>query len=325
MNKIQSKEWAQRIRNRDRKAASKLISAVENKEKIARDVLKSLSITPGKAISLGITGPAGVGKSCLVSCLIGAFRKRSRTVGVIAVDPSSPFTGGAFLGDRVRMISHTRDEGVFIRSMATRGYLGGVARGTLDTIRVMEAMGNDVIMVETVGTGQDEIEISQIVQTCLLVLTPNLGDDIQAMKSGVMEIGHIIVLNKTDLPGKEKALLDLETSLRFRSSKEDGWSVPIVCTSASNEEGVDDLMEEVEKHQTYLRKGEGLSKFLFQRAEKEGSVLLKDEIERAIFHGLKGTGLRRNYLEKITRGEIDPYTAVEEVMDRFIKNYSGDL
>jgi len=325
MNRMQAKEWAQRIKNRDRKAASKLISAIENKEKIARDVLKLLFIAPGKAISLGITGPAGVGKSCLVSCLISAFRKKGQTVGVIAVDPSSPFTGGAFLGDRVRMISHTRDEEVFIRSMATRGYLGGLARSTLDALRVMEAMGKEVIIVETVGTGQDEVEISQIVQTCLLVLTPNMGDDIQAMKSGIMEIGHILVLNKTDLPGKERALLDLETALRFRSSKEEGWSVPIVCTSASHEEGIDQLMKEVEKHQTHMRKGEGLSKFLFRRAEKEGSVLLKDEIERAIFHGLKGTGLKRNYLEKITRGEIDPYTAVEEVMNRFIKNYPGDL
>jgi LAO/AO transport system kinase len=322
---MKAREWAQRVKGGDRKAASKLITAIENKEKIARDVLKLIFSAKGSAISLGITGPAGVGKSCLVSCLIATFRKKGKTVGVIAVDPSSPFTGGAFLGDRVRMMSHIRDPEVFIRSMATRGYLGGLARSTLDTMRVMEAMGKDVIMVETVGTGQDEIEIAHIVQTCLLVLTPNMGDDIQAMKSGIMEIGDIIVLNKTDLPGKEKALLDLETALRFRSSVEDGWSVPIVCTSAAKEEGIEVLLEEIRRHQTHMRAGEGLSKFAFQRAEKEGAVLLKDEIEQVIFHRLKGTGLRRKYLEKITSGEIDPYTAVEEVMNLFIKNYSRDL
>jgi len=317
---MEAKEWALKVRRGDRKAASKLISAIENKEKIARNVLKLLFYGTGKAVSLGITGPAGVGKSCLVSCLITAFRKKGKTVGVIAVDPSSPFTGGAFLGDRVRMMSHTRDDGVYMRSMATRGYLGGLARSTLDTMRVLEAMGKQVVMVETVGTGQDEIEIAQIVQTCLLVLTPDMGDDIQAMKSGIMEIGNIIVLNKTDLPGKEKALLDLETALRFRSPAEEGWSTPIVSTSASKGEGIEELMNEIEKHQAYLRTGEGLSKFAFKRAEKEGAVLLKDEIERAIFHGLKGTGLRRRYLEKIAGGEIDPYSAVEEVLSRFIKD-----
>jgi LAO/AO transport system kinase len=191
-------------------------------------------------------------------------------------------------------------------------------------MRVLEAMGKQVIMVETVGTGQDEIEVAQIVQTCLLVLTPNMGDDIQAMKSGIMEIGNIIVLNKTDTPGKEKALLDLETALRFRSSVEDGWPVPIVCTSASKVEGIEELVNAIEKHQSHLRTGEGLSKFVFKRAEKEGSVLLKDEIERAIFDSLKGTGLRRKYLEKIAAGEIDPYTAVEDVLGRFIKDYPRD-
>ncbi len=321
---MEAKEWALKVRSGDRKAASKLISAIENKEKTARNVLKLLFHGTGKAVSLGITGPAGVGKSCLVSCLITAFRKKGKTIGVIAVDPSSPFTGGAFLGDRVRMMSHTRDEGVYIRSMATRGYLGGVARSTLDTMRVLEAMGKEVVMVETVGTGQDEIEVAQIVQTCLLVLTPDMGDDIQAMKSGIMEIGNIIVLNKTDLPGKEKALLDLETALRLRSSSEEGWSAPIVCASASKGEGIEELMKEIEKHQAHLRTGEGLYEFSFKRAEKEGSVLLKDEIERAIFRGLKGTGLRRKYLEKIAGGEMDPYSAVEDVMNRFIKDPPRD-
>jgi len=317
---MDAEEWGQKIREGDRRSAARLISAIERKEEIARDVLKRLFVPAGKTISVGVTGPVGSGKSCLVSALISAFRKKGQTVGVIAVDPSSPFTGGAFLGDRVRMQAHTRDEGVFIRSMATRGYLGGLARYTLDAMRIMEGMGKDVILLETVGTGQDEVEISCIVQTCLLVLTPSMGDDIQAMKAGIMEVAQIIALNKADLPGVEKALLDLEVALRLRPSPQGEWKVPIVSTVATREEGIKNLVGEIEKHQAHLRTGDRLNKFCFQRAEKEGAILLKDEIERVIFQGLKGTGLRRKYLEKIASGEIDPYTAVEEVMGLFIKD-----
>lgn len=312
-------EWAKKIKENDRMAAAKLISAIERKEQIARDVLKHLFMPVGKTLVLGVTGSAGAGKSCLVSCLIGAYRKQDKTVGVIAVDPSSPFTGGAFLGDRLRMQAHGRDRGVYIRSMASRGYLGGLARGTVDAMRVMEAMGHDVVIVETVGTGQDEVDVARLVQTCLLVLTPTMGDDIQALKAGIMEIAHVVVLNKADMPGKQKALLDLEVALKMRRVEEEGWLVPVVPTVATTGEGIDDAAEQIEKHQAHLRKGEGLKQYSFRKAEKEGSVIIKDEIERVIFDHIRGTGLRRKYLDRIVAGQIDPYTAVEEVMALFIK------
>lgn len=319
MSDIHVEEWAQKVRENDRKAAAKLISSLERKEEVARAVLKHICIPTGKVMVLGVTGSAGTGKSCLVSCLIGALRKKGKTVGVIAVDPSSPFTGGAFLGDRLRMQAHGRDKGVYIRSMASRGYLGGLARGTVDAMRVMEAMGHDVVLVETSGTGQDEIDVARLVQTCILVLTPTMGDDIQAMKAGIMEVAQIIVLNKADIPGKEKALLDLDLALRMRPATEDGWSVPIVPTVATTEQGIVELFDRIEAHQTHIRKGDGLKKFAFRKAEEEGSILIKDEIERVIFNHIRGTGLRRKYLDMIVAGKIDPYTAVEEVMSRFIK------
>ena len=269
MNELSVEQWAQKVKENDRRSAAKLISAIERKEKIARDVLKHLFVPAGKTVVIGVTGSAGAGKSCLVSCLISAFRKRGKTVAVIAVDPSSPFTGGAFLADRLRMQAHGRDKGVYIRSMASRGYLGGLARGTVDAMRVMEAMGHDVVIVETIGTGQDEIDVARLVQTCILVLTPTMGDDIQAMKAGIMEIAQIAVLNKADMPGKEKAILDLEVALRMRPAAEDGWTVPVLPTVSTTEEGVDDVVNHIEKHQAHIRKGDGLKKYAFNKAEKE--------------------------------------------------------
>lgn len=317
MNRIPAGEWARKVKEGDRRSAARLISAIERKEHIARRILKHLYMPVGKTVIIGVTGSAGSGKSCLVSCLIAGYRKKGMTVGVIAVDPSSPFTGGAFLGDRLRMQVHGRDRGVYIRSMASRGYLGGLARGTVDAMRVMEAMGHDVVIVETVGTGQDEVDVARLVQTCLLVVTPNMGDDIQAMKAGIMEIASIVVLNKADMPGKEKALFDLEVALRMRPTQP--WNVPVVPTVASTEEGTEELVAQIEKHQGHIRASEGLRDYAFRKAEQEGSVLIKDEIERVIFDHIRGTGLRRKYLDMIVAGEIDPYTAVEEVMNLFVK------
>jgi len=324
MSDINVEEWAQKVRENDRRAAAKLISAIERKEKIARAVLKHIYVPVGKVVVLGVTGSAGAGKSCLVSCLISALRKKGKTVGVIAVDPSSPFTGGAFLGDRLRMQVHGRDKGVYIRSMASRGYLGGLARSTVDAMHVMEAMGHDVVIVETVGTGQDEIDVARLVQTCILILTPTMGDDIQAMKAGIMEVAQIAVLNKADMPGKEKAILDLEVALRMRPVTEDGWAVPVVPTIATTGKGISEVVDRIEEHQAHIRKDDGLKKFAFQKAEKEGSVLIKDEIERVIFDHIRGTGLRRRYLDMIVAGKIDPYTAAEEVMSLFIKKSKND-
>jgi LAO/AO transport system kinase len=303
MSVINTAEWAKKIRENDRMAAAKLISAIERKEQVARDVLKHLFVPVGKTTVLGVTGSAGAGKSCLVSCLIG----------------------GAFLGDRLRMQAHGRDRGVYIRSMASRGYLGGLARAAVDAMRVMEAMGHDIVIVETVGTGQDEVDVARLVQTCLLVLTPTMGDDIQALKAGIMEIAQVVVLNKADMPGKQKALLELEVALKMRRVEEKGWPVPVVPAVATTGEGIDEVMDQIEKHQAYMRKGDGLKQYAFHKAEKEGSVIIKDEIERVIFDHIRGTGLRRKYLDKIVAGQIDPYTAVEEVMALFIKKSKKNI
>ena len=193
-------------------------------------------------------------------------------------------------------------------------------------MRVMEAMGHDVVIVETVGTGQDEIDVARMVQTCILVLTPTMGDDIQAMKAGIMEVAQIVVLNKADMPGKEKAVLDLEIALRMHPVGEEAWSVPVVPTVATTGEGIDDLVDRIGKHQKHIRKGNGLKQFAFRKAENEAGILIKDEIERVIFDHIRGTGLRRKYLDMIVSGKIDPYTAVEEVMSLFIKQskYDGE-
>jgi LAO/AO transport system kinase len=183
----------------------------------------------------------------------------------------------------------------------------------------MEAMGHDIVIVETVGTGQDEVDVARLVQTCLLVLTPTMGDDIQALKAGIMEIAQVVVLNKADMPGKQKALLDLEVALKMRRVEEEGWPVPVVPAVATTGVGIDEVMDQIERHQVHMRKGDGLEQYAFRKAEKEGSVIIKDEIERVIFDHIRGTGLRRNYLDRIVAGRIDPYTAVEEVMALFIK------
>jgi LAO/AO transport system kinase len=203
--------------------------------------------------------------------------------------------------------------------MASRGYLGGLARGTIDAMRVMEAMGHDIVIVETVGTGQDEVDVARLVQTCLLVLTPTMGDDIQALKAGIMEIAQVVVLNKADMPGRQKALLDLEVALKMRRVEEERWPVPVVPAVATTGVGIDEVMDQIERHQVHMRKGDGLEQYAFRKAEKEGSVIIKDEIERVIFDQIRGAGLRRKYLDRIVAGRIDPYTAVEEVMALFIK------
>ncbi|UCD30228.1 MAG: methylmalonyl Co-A mutase-associated GTPase MeaB [Planctomycetota bacterium] len=246
--KSSPQELVQKLLSGDRRAASRLISLVENQSDEAGDVMKLVYPHTGKSMILGITGAGGSGKSSLINQLIDRFRHRQRKVAVLAVDPSSPFSGGALLGDRIRFQKHTTDSGVYIRSMGSRGYLGGLARATTDVVRIMEAMGNDVIIIKTLGVGQDEFDIIHIAQTCILVLTPGMGDDIQAMKAGIMEISDLIVLNKADLDGADVALRTLEATLHFSSQKEDdAWSPRVIPTVAvaprSGEiQGIDELL-----------------------------------------------------------------------------------
>jgi len=319
------REMVQRLLAGDRRIAARMITLVEDGAEGCNDLMKLVYPHTGKAVVVGVTGSGGSGKSSLINHLIGKFRNQGKRVGVVAVDPSSPFSGGALLGDRIRFQAHSLDEGVYIRSMGSRGYLGGLARATSDVVRIMEAMGNDVIIVETLGAGQDEIDIIHVAQTCALVLTPGMGDDIQAMKAGIMEIADLIVLNKADLEGANLCLRNLEAIVHYSLDKgESRWVlrvVPTVASASKNEniQGIDDLVEAIEAHQAYLHDSRAIDEVQAKRVEQELGLVFKDELQKVIFKGLKGTGKKRQYIKAILEGRTDPYSVVEQVLGAFLK------
>lgn len=238
-------------------AAARLMRNIEENDPSARDAVKALLPHTGQAHIIGVTGPPGAGKSTLLDRLIAAFRQREQTVGVVVVDPTSPFTGGALLGDRLRMQRHAADKGVFIRSLATRGSLGGLTLSTYDIVTVMDAMGKAVILIETVGTGQDEVEIADLAHTNIVVTIPGLGDGIQAIKAGILESGHIFAVNKADMPESDIAVRQMEAMLDMRHYAEDAWKPPVVATSPLRNEGIDTLMARIDQHRDYLRTHSG--------------------------------------------------------------------
>lgn len=316
-------EMVERLFAGEHLAAARIITLVENEMDGYHDIMRQVYQHTGEALIVGITGSGGVGKSSLTNHVIKKFRDQDKTVGVVVVDPSSPFSGGAFLGDRIRLNRHTQDEGVYIRSLASRGYLGGLSRATYNVVRIMEAMGKDVIIVETLGAGQDEIDVIHIAQTCLLVITPGMGDDIQAMKAGIMEIADIIVINKADLDGAEIALRHLQAALTVAPIKEGAW-VPRVTPTVSvgskpdHIKGIDTLMELIGEHQSYLHESESMAQVKFERIEQELGLIFTDELQKLVFKGLKGTGKKKKYIEQIMQGKSDPYSVVEEVLQTYI-------
>lgn len=315
----------QSLLNGSRRAAALVITMVENQSAETNELMKLIYPHTGKSMVVGVTGAAGSGKSSLITHLIRKFRDKGKRVGVVAVDPSSPFSGGAFLGDRIRFQQHALDEGVYIRSMSSRGYLGGLARSTSDVVRIMEAIGNDLVIVETLGAGQDEMDIIHVAQTCILVLTPNMGDDIQAMKAGIMEVADIVVLNKADLDGAVNCLRNLEATIHMAMShKDDGWAVPrvipTVATAAKTEDlqGIDELVEAISTHQAYLHESLVIDRIQAKRIEQELGLVFRDEVEKFIFKGLSGTGRKRQYIKGILEGRTDPYSVVEDVLTTFL-------
>lgn len=321
-------ELAGKLLEGNRRAVSRLITLVEDGSAGIDEAMKRIYPHTGRAMLVGITGAGGSGKSSLVDHLIEGFRKRNLRVGVVAVDPSSPFSGGALLGDRIRFQRHALDEGVYARSMGSRGYLGGLARATTDVCRILEAMGSDVVIIETLGAGQDEIDIINIAQTCLLVLTPGMGDDIQAMKAGIMEIAHIMVLNKSDLDGAEACLQSLEAALHDApgAKGEDAWVPRVIPTvawamRARDISGMEKLVEEILSHQAHLRKSRTLESVQNRRIELELGLIFRDVLEQIVFSGLKGTGRKKECIRAIREGRNDPYTVVDEVLkETFIWN-----
>ncbi len=310
------------VLNGDRQAVARAITIIENNTKEAQEISSQLYAHTGKAQKIGITGPGGVGKSTLVEKLIRELRKQCKTVGVIAVDPTSPFSGGAFLGDRIRMQELSTEEGVFIRSMATRNNPGGVARATKDAVRILDASGKDVVIVETVGAGQSEVDIMKIADTVVVVLAPGFGDEIQAIKAGLMEIGDIFVVNKADRENANKAITDIQAMLELGNEK-DKWNPPIVRTIATSGEGSNNLLAEIEKHRNYLVKGEARLKQR-QMIEAEFIDAIKLNTVEHIVESLRKTGKLNVLISKMVAREIDPVTAAEKIVSEYIKKPNKD-
>lgn len=299
--------------NGDTRALARAISLVEDRAPQGEALLRQMFEDTGRARIIGVTGSPGSGKSSLVDRLAADYRKESAQIGVVAVDPSSPFTGGAILGDRIRMQSLSTDPGIFIRSMATRGYLGGLAAATTDVIRVLDAAGRDPILVETVGVGQDEIDIVKLVDVSVVVLVPGMGDDIQALKAGIMEIGDIFVINKCDRPGVEKMEQAL-TAILSLAHREDGWMPPIIKTIATEGSGTEQLRKCIEG---YLQRSEGTAQRLARKREAARHHLTRLLHERLVKNAIDatfpGSGLD-HVLDKIARHETDPYAAMDAVV-----------
>jgi LAO/AO transport system kinase len=292
----------------DTRASARLMRMLDDRMPQATEVLRLLYPHTGRAQVVGITGNPGSGKSTLTSRLIGHWRKQGKKVGVLAIDPSSPFSGGAILGDRIRMMEHASDNGVFIRSLATRGALGGLSRSTSDTVHVMDAMGCDVVLIETVGVGQDEIDIVRTAHTTVVVLVPGLGDDIQAIKAGILEIADLFVVNKSDLDGADRTVGDLR-GLQMLLSEMPPWLPPIVRTVAAKGEGVTELMQQIELHRQFLQTHEAAYERTLMRARFVVSNLVREGVGQRADDWLLGTDDGRALVEAVAQRHIDPYTA----------------
>lgn len=302
----------------DVRTVARLIGDIDDGRPEAWEILKKLYPHTGHAYVIGITGAPGVGKSTLVDQMVGLFREQDQTVGVLAIDPTSPFSGGAILGDRIRMQRHSMDKGVYVRSLATRGYFGGLSRSTRGAIDVLDAMGKDIILVETVGVGQDEVDIVKNADTTIVVVIPGMGDGIQAIKAGLLEVGDIFVINKADRDGAEATHNDLQgmIALSHQKYEQRQWEPPIVKTQALQGEGLAELLEETERHRKIVQKGPAGIGFE-KRKERLREILaemLKDRFLEKVMGSLVSNGELDRTAEAIARGELDPYTACDNLI-----------
>ncbi len=306
-------EWANRVCAGDVRAISRAITAIENHAPAAEELLRLLFPHTGKAYLTGITGAPGTGKSTLVDRLASYHRKHEEAVGVIAVDPTSPYSGGAILGDRIRMQGHAGDEGMFIRSMATRGFLGGLARATAEVALLLDAAGKRQVLIETVGVGQDEIDIVRLADCVMVILVPGLGDDIQNMKAGLMEIGDIFVLNKSDREGADRLEQQLHAMLSLVMPR-DGWRPPVIRTIASEDKGVSELAETIAKFRKHFESSGDREKKHVQHWEKRLVELLESRLLQTALGGKDGEVRLRKLAAEVAARRMDPFTAVNRIL-----------
>ncbi|MGB2642654.1 MAG: methylmalonyl Co-A mutase-associated GTPase MeaB [Candidatus Acidiferrum sp.] len=308
-------DWAAQVRVGEVRAISRAITAIENHQPEAEALLQRLFAQTGRAYLTGVTGAPGTGKSTLVDRLGAYYRKRDQQVGVIAVDPTSPYTGGAILGDRIRMQSHAGDRGMFIRSMATRGFMGGLARTTAEVALLLDAAGKQEVLIETVGVGQDEIDIVRLADCVLVVLVPGLGDDIQNMKAGLMEIGDIFVLNKADREGADRLEQQLLAMLSLVMPR-DGWHPPVVRTSASESKGIEALAETIGKFRKHFETSGERERKHVEHWKKRLLGLIESRLVDRVLGGAHGEQLLTEMAKSVAARKKDPFTAVSELLEK---------
>lgn len=312
------KKAVEKILAGDIRTAARLIRDIDDGIPEVREALKELYPHTGNAYVIGITGAPGVGKSTLVDQMLSHLRKQNKTVGVLAVDPTSPFSGGAIMGDRVRMQRHSMDEGVFIRSLATRGHFGGLTQSTRSAIDVLDAMGKDFILVETVGVGQDEVDVVKSAHTTLIVVIPGMGDDIQAIKAGILEVGDIFVINKADREGTDKTLADLRLMIDMDQKKYEsgGWKPPILKAEAVFDKGVAEILDEIERHGGFLRQSHEELNFRKkkERVRHELAEMVKSRLIEEVLNKITESGEFDQAVVGIVQGDVDPYTACDRLV-----------
>lgn len=310
-------ELIQKMVSGDKRALGKIITLMEEDPSSSAYIVSKIYPLTGKAYIVGITGPPGSGKSSIVDKLVSCYRNENLKVGIIAIDPTSPFTGGAILGDRIRMRGHYTDKNVFIRSMATRGTLGGLSRATSDSVKALDAFGNDVIIIETVGAGQVEVDIVKVADTVVVVSVPDMGDTIQKLKAGIMEIGDIFAVNKADIDGAEKCILEIKMMLELSETK-NGWVPPIVKTFGDRDNGANELYEAIKNHHKYLLESGRQEKKKIARGKVDLIYILQNLFIKKFYEAINEEELEE-LGKKIANREKDPYTIIEELIPRLKK------